>query len=192
MIQKGTVPSVSIVLYGKQLIDDLDVPALDIQEQTAIPSSFQFNSSWRIEHECLSCGNVIGIDQDFEESTSNFTVLENVDSFNYSQQFLDNIATLFDSVELVKIQEVSYLNRLDFQYDFDFQRKSSVNITHSKCQNCKADYLGLIRVGSPMPTERGMEQGQTGTVEIADLVMVDTEIGFKEYCELHKTNHGDS
>ena len=188
MIQKGRVPHVAVFLYGKQLIENLEVGDSTSGKHVEIPTNFKFNSSWKIEHSCLSCGNSVSVDQNFEESESNFSVLKNIDSFNYARTFLNEISALFDSIELVNLDEVVYLNRTDFNYDFDFQRKSSIDLTHYSCDSCQNDYLGLIRIGFPLPPERGLETGRVGQVEVADLVMIETSNGFNEYCSMLRRN----
>lgn len=188
MIKKGRVPHVDISMYGEQLIENLEVVDSTSHRHAEIPTSFKFNSSWKIEHSCLSCGNSVSIDQNFEKSESNFSVLKNVDSFSYARIFLNEISDLFDSIELVNLDEVVYLNRTDFNYDFDFQRKSSIDITHYNCDSCKTDYLGLIRIGFPSLPERGEETGRVGQVEVADLVVIETSNSFNEYYSALRRN----
>lgn len=184
MILSGRVLHVNISRYGKKLIKDLEADDFSAHESADVPLVFGFNSSWKMEHDCLSCDGVVTVDQNFDKNESNLSVLKSIDSSNYSRDFLDEIATVFDTVELVEVDDVFYLNRTDFQYDFDFQRTSSVDLTHYCCASCKSDYLALIRVGFPMSPERGMEQGRAGRLEVAEIVMVSSVNGFKEQLEI--------
>ena len=171
MMLNERVSEVVLTLYGKQIIKQLEAIDYLEEERFEVPFIFSFNSSWKMQHDCLSCGNRVTIDQNYDENESTFTVLKNVDSSNYSESFIREIATLFASLELIELGDVLYLNRTDFQYDFNFQRKSSADVTHYSCQSCKVNYLALIRIGFPQAPEKGIEEGQTGRVEVAEMVM---------------------
>lgn len=174
-----------ISLYGEQLIESLTIHHSIDNEYAEIPTSFEFNSNWKVEHSCLSCGIPVVIGQNFDLGKSNFSRVKNINTFGYTREFLQEIAALFDTVELVTIDKVFYLNRTDFEYHFDFQRTSSTDVTHYTCDSCHADYLALILVGSPEMPEKGMVQGRVGRVEFVDSVMIETSNGFMEYRNDH-------
>ena len=174
MILNGRVFQVDISRYGKKLINELDNLDFSKHERHEVPLFFSFNSSWKIEHVCLACAETVTIDQNFDENESTLSIVKNLNSANYSRSIIEEIAAVFETIEPVEIDDVLYLNRTDFQYDFNFQRKSSVDVSHYCCQSCNADYLALIRVGFPMAAERGMEDGQVGRVEVTEMVMVDS------------------
>ena len=159
--------------YGRKLIDQLETEDFSVHEPLDVPFSFLFNSSWKIEHTCLTCQGIVTIGQNFDENDYALSMFRNINSSNFSHVLIEGISAIFDSIEVVELDGVLYLNRTDFPYEFDFQRKSSIDISHHACPSCESHYLSIIRHGLPTDPERGFEDGRAGSVEVAEIVMVD-------------------
>ena len=174
MTKTGRVHHVHLSHYGKKLIDQLETEDFSVDEPLDVPFSFLFNSSWKIEHACLACGEVVTIEQNFDENDYALLMFRNINSSNFSHVLIEGIAAIFDSIEVVELDGVLYLNRTDFEYEFDFQRKSSIDLSHHTCPSCESHYLSIIRHALPTDPERGFEDGRAGSVEVAEIVMVNS------------------
>jgi hypothetical protein len=125
--------------FGKALVKELVKE--DIRNSSLIPVSFKFNSNWNIKFTCEKCKKEVLISEDYENQTKTFSTFSNLNSKNYSMIFLEDIAKILSNLALVVINGVSYINRVDFNYQFEFQRISSFTPSISMCTNCDTSYF---------------------------------------------------
>ena len=153
--------------FGKQLIETV---LKETKEQNLkLPLNFSFNHSWEFQHLCLHCKEPVSIIEDFHTKTKNFIVITNLNSKHFNRSLICEIGSFFSKLDSIEIDGDIYLNRNDFDYTFDFQRKSSENLVNYNCENCNTTYLGLIRIGYPLYPEKNLPFGKLGNVEIEEI-----------------------
>ncbi|RRJ86920.1 hypothetical protein EG240_15660 [Paenimyroides tangerinum] len=168
---KNKIIKCSLTYFGPSLIQ---INKEETCEQIFnIPFTFYFNHSWNITHKCSCCDNSVTIINDVNNNFKNYTTISNLNSNNYDILFLQELASLFSNIILAKVDNVVYLNRKDFKYEFDFQRKQSVSLKGYTCKSCNASYLGILRIGMPILPEKSMQEGMFGSVEIEEIIEVD-------------------
>lgn len=175
MSEKDKVKEGYINFFGEELIEtQLKVDQENGQKLT-LPFHFNFNSGWKFLHHCCQCKSKVYISEDFESKIKNFKVITNINSSTYNTNLVTYIASLFTKLKVIEIDEVTYLNRTDFEYTFDFQKKSSINITCYECDDCGTLYFGLIPIGYPLLPDKGLPNGRLGRVEFIEVIEVNSE-----------------
>jgi len=170
LIYKDKVRTGNLHYFGKHLVQ---TELKETKEQNLIlPSNFVFNHSWEFQHSCSNCKGPISIQEDFQTKTKNFKVITNLNSKHYNQSLIYDIGSFFSKLNCVEIDGDIYLNRNDFDYAFDFQKKSSVNLINYKCESCNVSYLGLVRIGYPLSPEKNLPFGKLGNIEIEEIFEV--------------------
>lgn len=174
LVSKSKINIVSLKFFGKKLIiNDL----IESKEgELIIPSSFKFNRSWELSHKCSNCENNVLFCDDFEKNTNSFNIINGIDSSKYNLQIIYDLASIFQLIEAIEIENITYLNRTDFKYDFEFQRKSSISLIDYKCTFCNTNYLGLFRIGIPLFPEKNLREGKLGTVSIDEIYEVNIQL----------------
>ena len=186
-IHKVSIKRIGVILYGKKIIND-NLPVLrNEQRNITIPNHFKFNSNWIITFECLKCKSTLQFGQNFENNKIELTRIENLNSKSYNSTFLEIFLILFENLELNKVDNTLYLNRKDFNYEFDFQKMSSVSFLYYCCDLCSYEYLAKIRIGLPQLPERNIPFGEYGIVEIDEIINVKTSDG-KMFTQLVSDN----
>lgn len=170
LVSKSKINIVSLKFFGKKLIN---TELIESKEgELIIPSSFKFNHSWELSHKCSNCENRVKLSEDFEKNTKTFNIINGIDSSKFENQIIYDIASIFKIIKAIEIEDITYLNRTDFEYNFDFQRKSSISLTEYKCTYCNTIYLGLFRIGTPLFPEKNLTEGKLGTVSIDEIYEV--------------------
>jgi hypothetical protein len=100
-------------------------------------------------------------------------MIEDLHSEKYTLAFLNNITLLFKGLKLTMVNEVYYLNRLDFQYNSDLQRTTPDAPILYNCAHCKTEYLARVRIGFPQAPEKPMPQGTTGKICIDEIIQIE-------------------
>jgi len=170
LICKGKVIAGNLHYFGLPLFK---TELKETKEQNLLlPSNFSFNHSWEFQHSCSNCKKTISFQEDFHTKTKNFAVITNLNSKHYKLSLIYDLGSFFSKLSCVEIDGDVFLNRNDFDYAFDFQRKNSVNLVNYSCDNCKADYIGLVRIGYPLYPEKNLPSGKLGNVEIEEILEV--------------------
>jgi hypothetical protein len=160
--------------FGKKLIET-NLPESEVFELD-IPLYFSFNHSWDLCHKCANCVNEVSICEDFEKQTRTFKFITGIDSSKYDIKVINDIIQIFNELELVEIDGVKYINRKDFNYEFEFQRKSSTSLIEYSCNACSSIYLGIMRCSYPLQPEKNLIEGKLGKVEIDEIFEVNDRL----------------
>jgi hypothetical protein len=176
LFPKTKIQSGTLKYFGNQLIDTnlVETKIFDL----AIPANFSFNHSWDFQHNCSNCKNKVSICEDFEKKTKTFRVIDGIDSSRYNIQVITDLSSMFQKIEAIEIENITYLNRTDFNYEFEFQRKSSISLIDYCCCSCNAIYLGSIRIGYPLYPEKNLIEGELGNVVIDEILEVNVHLHF--------------
>lgn len=174
LLSKSKILRGTVKFFGNELIktDLIKSEILNLE----IPTNFKFNQSWEFRHNCTNCKNTVSICEDFDNNIKTFRVISCINSLSYEIEFIQDLSLIFQNIELVEIEGITYLNRKDFVYEFEFQRKSSINFINYSCNECGATYLGLIRIGYPLFPEKNLIMGRLGNVEIDGIFEVNIDV----------------
>ena len=175
MNEKDKVKDGSVKFFGKNLIETKLKVNQESDQKLTLHFQFNFNGGWQFLHDCCQCNSTISVSEDFGSNTKNFNVITNINSSTYNTNLVKYIASLFTNLQIVEIDGVIYLNRKDFEYTFDFQKKSSINLTYYKCDNCDSLYLGLIFIGYPLSPDKGLPNGRLGQIKFLEIVKMNSE-----------------
>ncbi len=145
-------------------IEEIIVDSLHHLSKENLPCHFIFDIDWKIIYNCPSCKHDISI----SNRSNNFTSIQNINSKYYSNLVLKEIVDISQNLEIIKINHISYINRTDFNYKYDFQRELSTEFKYHNCNNCHLNYLSLIRIGLPQDGERG-KPSLPGKVEVIQI-----------------------
>ena len=167
------IKQINVSYYGNSLLNSNAEGSQHIPELINIPGEFEYNSSWKIIYTCNYCNQKVEFFEDFDNEKRNFKWLSRLNSKNSSDVLLTEVCKAFSRLELIEISGVKYINRCDFNYESEFQRKSSVNLLLSSCPTCGAVYLGDFKVGYPILPESNNPKGKIGKVRIEGLVGLD-------------------
>lgn len=165
---KGKVKSGRLRFFGPKLLKNASGESSE--GMFKLPFEFCFNHSWEFQHNCINCGELTGITEDFELKSRNFEFISDVNSTNFNKSVLQDISKMFTGLYTIEVDGIMYINRSNFTYDLEFQRRSSVTLTRYNCINCDIDYTGLIRIGYPLTPERNNPTGNLGIVEIDEIL----------------------
>lgn len=190
IVNKIMINEVNFVLYGNEIVNDTDKIQIlkNVKQNIKIPNQFNFNCNWKINFKCIHCENILEVGQDFEKKEIGINKIENLNSKFYNSKFLEFFLTIFDNIEIREVDNVCYINRKDFYYEFDFQRSSSVAPVYLFCNHCNSEYLLKIRIGLPQFPERNNIFGEWGKVEIDEIINVKMN-GGKMFIELLNENN---
>jgi hypothetical protein len=177
---KNKLGNFKLYFYGSNLLNTYPTLRQNSPIVMNIPGGFEYNSSWKIEFYCSFCGRANNVYEDFDKNERNFRWLIGLNSTGTSIAFLKEVCNVFDRFKLIEITGVQYINRIDFDYKFEIQRKSSVNLLLHSCPSCKAVFLGDFKVGYPLFPEANKPKGKIGKIRIEGL------IGFDQYWIWHK------
>jgi hypothetical protein len=166
----------NINFFGNKIINSEIL--LESEENVNIPLKFKYNSSWEFYHNCLKCNLKVSFGENFDLKKNNLELINNLNSVNYKLEFLEKISYCFKDIELIEIQNVYYLNRKDFNYTHEIQRKSSISFRFYKCEKCESEYIGIIRIGYPLFPEKNLIGGDLGGVEISQINMINPKFNF--------------
>lgn len=181
--KKSNIGSVFVNLFGNTLAREMNSIGSVVNEKYEIPFEIEFNSSWRVSHSCGNCHHEVSFGENYDAGTKEYKLIKGLNSTNYTLDFLNNLILLFNGLELGKVNGEFYLNRQDFQYEFDIQRMTSVAPILYNCPNCKTEYLAIIRVGMPQLPERNMPSGIVGKICIDEIIQIEVE-GSKRFIEV--------
>lgn len=185
--RKSNVDFVYVTLFGGPLVPDLEHSIEEIvNRKYAIPAKVEFNSSWKINHLCGNCHEQVSFGEHYGR-TREFEFIEELNSINYSLDFLKNLTSLFSGLKLGVVNGESYINRTDFHYEYDMQRMTSVEPVLYNCANCKTEYLANIRIGLPLYPEKNMPFGMLGAICIDEILQIAVE-GNKRFAEVAEEN----
>lgn len=145
----------------------------DVFIQAAVPCQFEYEVFWRFTFECLECKNTIDLN-----NKNNITDLriKNLNSLYYSIDVLKQVTEIFNKYEIVKVEEVYYLNDKYFDYQYDMQRISGNPIYRCKCSRCDSSYMIDVIVGHPELPERDLPFGSLGLVKLLDIILVPEDL----------------
>ncbi len=174
LFSKSKIHNGVLKYFGKKLIDT-NLPESEVFE-FVLPLNFSFNHSWNLCHKCANCENEVSICEDFDTQTKTFKVITGINSSKYDIKVINAIIQIFNELELVEIDGVKYINRKDFNYEFEFQRKSSTSLIEYTCNACSSIYLGIMRVGYPLHPEKNLIEGKLGKVEIEEIFEVNDHL----------------
>lgn len=177
MIAKGIIKEGRVDFFGKPLIESTVRLETKTDGEIKLPFQFSFNSGWKFSHRCCNCKSDVYIFEDFESKRKNFKVIPNINSSNFETSLIKTIASYFKNLDAVNVDSIFYLNRTNFDYQFDFQRKSSIHLTYYSCENCNSEYLGVIRIGYPLFAEKNIPFGKLGEVNIEEIVQIEAKKG---------------
>jgi hypothetical protein len=160
-----------IEYFGSPYLKDFEVEFYSKNQILSVPSDLNFNSAWQIIHECTICSNEVKFVESGKQNERNYKTLKNIDSKSRKYEFLAEVCKIFPNLEIVKLDNVNYVNRTDFNYEYDMQRKSSVELKHYCCDFCNSDYLSIIRIGYPLEREKG-NLAMTGKINVVQITQV--------------------
>ena len=163
-----------IEYYGEAFLKDFNVELIDKNQTLSIPTILQFNSSWKITHTCDNCHKDVVFIEDSRKPERNYNIINNINSNFRADTFLKEVCAIFPKLEQVELEGIKYINRTDFIYQFDIQRKTSVELMHHRCKNCDSDYIGIIRIGYPLERERGTE-ARLGRIEVVKITALNRD-----------------
>lgn len=168
------IKKITLSYFGNQLIETDLIETKE--DELKLPSSFSFNHSWTLIHNCSNCNNQVLVFMDFENQKSNFKIISNINSKRFQKELIEKICAIYNNLYTVEIEDITYLNSHNFKYEFDFQRKSSINLTQYSCKQCNSIYLGLIKIGSPQMPEKNLIDGKIGIVLIDEIYEINVEL----------------
>lgn len=174
IFSKGKIHSGVLRFSDNQVIDTTLIESKE--GKLIIPLEFKFNHSWDFSHKCTNCECNVSICEYFEKKTKNFKVINGINSSKYDLQFMIDLGSMFQKIESKEIENITYLNQTDFNYEFEFQRKSSISLIEYYCNSCKTVFIGPIRIGYPLFPEKNIIEGKIGSVEIEEIFEVNTRL----------------
>ena len=146
---------------------------LVVDKKIVIPFEIEYNSGWKMDIVCKSCENQMSLEFDSETKSTNYTHLKELNSKNYSLKDLNFFSNRIPNTELFEVDGVYYLNRTDFNYVDEIQRKSAVRPILKSCEHCGCDYLIDLRIKSPMPSDRDDPFGSLGHLILSSITVND-------------------
>lgn len=160
-----------IEYFGKPFLKGIDFELADNSQTHSIPATLEFNSPWKIIHNCIECDNEVLFIEDSQKPERNYSIINNINSNCRNIKFLKEICRVFPRLKLIELKGVTYINRTDFDYQFDMQRTSSIELKYHNCNNCNANYLSVIRIGYPTESEKGLRD-YFGCIEVDQITYV--------------------
>ncbi len=136
-----------------------------------------------IEHRCLRCSNTTVFDHNYANREFSYVLVENLNTEYFRIDILEVFVKLLDNIEVREIDNVYYLNKLDFNYEYNIQRMSSVAPVTYACVNCLAEYIAILRIGLSVNPDRGLPFGEIGRIYIGGITQVEVE-GGKQFMDL--------
>ncbi|MCX2744395.1 hypothetical protein OO013_10985 [Mangrovivirga sp. M17] len=167
------IKKVEVFLFGKELIDVDQITEEASPFFLTLPGDFEYNRSWQLSFICPFCSVKVEIKEDFEKGIKSFHWIKQLSTEKFSLSFLKNICQIFNGVYLHEVSSVTYINRTGFEYDFDFQRRSSINILYSRCTCCNKLFIGDLKVGYPLYPDNNTPTGVFGKVIIEKILGID-------------------
>lgn len=173
--KRSNIKDVSVSFFGKVLEPKMtSATELPFNSKNKVPFEVEFNSSWKISHECKNCFQNVSFGEDYETHATGYTKFNNMDSRNYNTEFLNNIVQLFKNLELRAVNGVYYINSLNFKYVSDLQRTTSLSPILYHCSHCKTEYLARFGIGVPQAPEKGNSTGYTGRIFVDEIIQIET------------------
>lgn len=169
------VKQVYVHYFGDRLLNAYPAELQPSPFLVQIPGEFEYNSGWKLIHSCPRCSNEVTIFEDFNKQERNFRWISRLNSNKHSKTLLLEVCKMLSKLVLVEISGVLYINRVGFNYQFDFQRKASVNLLLYKCLNCNSVFLGNFKIGYPLFPEFDKPKGKIGKIILEELVCLNEE-----------------
>lgn len=172
--KRSNIEDVYVSFFGKVLEPKMkSATELPFNSKNKVPFEVEFNSSWKISHECKNCLQNVSFGQDYETHATGYTKFNNMDSRSYKTEFLNNIVQLFKNLELRAVNGVYYINSLNFEYVSDLQRMTSLSPILYHCPHCKTEYLARFGIGVPQAPEKGNSTGYTGNIFVDEIIQIE-------------------
>ena len=175
-VEYENVEQISLNYFGEVLIDLKHEKIAPLQATYKIPTELAYNSSWILTHSCLKCNCQIKIIQNYQSIDRSYTILADLNSHHHSLAKLQELCEIFDNIKLVKVNEVYYLNRIDFEYQHELQRKSSISLMKYYCPDCDSIYLAQIRIGLPVEPDKYNVKGLIGKIQVVQISRIVSSI----------------
>jgi hypothetical protein len=163
-----------IEYYGEPFLKDENIQFTNELQAHRVPVNLDFNSPWRIIHDCSNCGEEVEFIENSQKPERNYNTIKNINSNYRNIEFLNEVCSVFPNLELIELEGIRYVNRIDFDYQFDLQRKSSVELKYHICKSCNSPYLSIIRIGYPLEAEKGIKS-RFGGIEVIQITNLDEE-----------------
>lgn len=171
----SNIEDVYVSFFGKVLQQEMYCPTeLPFTSKNAIPFQVDFNSSWKISHECNYCYQTVSFGEDYETFATGYTAFKKMDSGNYNTNFLSKIVQLFKNLKLGAVDGVYYINSTTFEYVSDLQRTTSLSPILYHCPHCKTEYLARFGIGYPWPPEKTNPSGYIGIIFVDEIIQIET------------------
>ena len=172
------INKIDVKLYGAPLDDEIVSSQKNrIIQERSIPFSFKYNGSWLVKHSCLNCKEecTFGLDYDIKKSEfprKSFKTTKYVCSKYFSTDFLHSINKVFNTVELIELNNNLYLVNND-GFNPDFPVSSSIKLVFYECDRCKSKYLCILKNEPPYSPDKGCPEGTLGEIHISEIIQVE-------------------
>ena len=179
--RKNKIDRINYELYGEPLDKAIVKKQVNGQYASKLPHQFNYNGSWKVEHNCPDCDHKTSFGLHFNASKSpfpktDFRQTQYLCSKYYDQSFLTDISKLFANTSLISHENGDYVIQHN-SFDSDFPVTSSIQPIFYNCQHCSSDFLGLLRMNAPYSPDRECPEGIIGEVAIDEIIQLEIDSG---------------
>lgn len=176
IIKKAIINQVSVFLYGEPLSKNIKLDFTNDIPFANIPLSFNYNSSWNVEHICTNCKQNVSFGLHYDSTKSknaqlSYKKIEYLCSKYFTNIFLEEFPLLFEATSIKEFQGDFFVISNDI-FRQEYPVTSSIEPIYYTCLNCDTEYLCRFRQGFPIDPDPQYPLGMLGKVFIDEIIQI--------------------